>query len=264
MQQTSNRLLISIGIVVIWAMITIGVGNIQTSGNVTLSEMVTSQILWATPAAAAFLLIIVWFTGWRDLGFKAPKTAGMLKVIWLPLLYIIGFVFYGFSKDSEGLTASVITIVFINTMIVGFSEELAFRGILWGGARKAMSFWPAAILVSVLFGSVHIANTFLTGEFNEAITQAMIATMSGLTFLAIRIRTASLWVAMVLHGLWDFGVFLIGFGAVKDPSAHTSLLSAVLGGIGFIGPIFLFGLWLLRNEQVRSGWRDDSDAQHAV
>lgn len=254
----TNRLFMAIGVVVLWAAITIGIGNIQTSGNVSLGEMVSSQLLWATPSAAAFLLIIVWLTRWNDLGLGKPKTDGLLKFIWLPLLYIAVFIVYAFTKDNSSLTPAVVGIVFINTMIVGFSEELAYRGILWGAARKTMAFWPAALLVSAMFGSVHIANGFLTGEFGEALVQAIIAGSSGFAYLAIRLRTASLWPILIIHGLWDFGIFMMGFGDTRDANASSSMLTDLAGGLGLVAPLVLFGFWLVRNEKVRGDWRSDS------
>lgn len=256
----ARRLIVAIATVVIWATITMAGGLIQAGPGTSLNELVTQQLLWGTPAAAAFLLIVAWMMGWHDLGFRKPQIAGMWKLIWLPSLYIIGFFAFGISNASSSLTATMVVAVMLNTLVVGFSEELAFRGVLWGGARKLFSFWPAAILVCLFFGSVHIANGFLTGQFEEAVRQAILASMSGLSFLAIRVRTASLYPAMIIHWLWDFGIFMMGAGKTIAPSGDSSFLAGIAGGLVFVGPVFLFGLYLLRNEAVRTGWKDDGRA----
>lgn len=261
MELGAKRLIIAIATVIIWASITMAGGLIQAGPGTSLSKLVAEQLLWGTPAAAAFLLLMCWILGWRDLGFRKPQLAGMWKLVWLPSIYILAFFSYGIATASASLTAVMVVTVMVNTMVVGFSEELAFRGVLWGGARKHFSFWPAAIFVSLCFGSVHIANGFLTGQFNEAIMQAIVASMSGLFFLAIRVRTASLFPAMIIHWLWDFGLFLMGAGKNFASTTGTSSAYGSAGGIAFVAPVFLFALYLLRNQMVRAGWQDDGKGE---
>jgi len=110
-------------------------------------------------------------------------------------------------------------------------QELVTRHISWGvGAAAlfllAVSWWagwkPTFLLVSLAFGSVHVFNAIITGELAASGVQALTAFMSGVAYLAIRIRTRSIVPIMLIHGLWDFGVFLSGSGA--DPGAAAQQL----------------------------------------
>ena len=80
--------------------------------------------------------------------------------------------------------------------------------------------------------------------------------MSGTLFIAIRLRTGSLYPAIAFHALWDFGslmavarVLAIGnangtvsrLGGAGNPSRATLLLP-----IGLLLPNFLYALFLLR------------------
>ena len=47
------------------------------------------------------------------------------------------------------------------------------------------------------------------GNWRLAAAQAVAAAMSGLLFIAIRLRTGSLIPAMAYHALWDFGTLLL-------------------------------------------------------
>ncbi|WP_379920959.1 CPBP family intramembrane glutamic endopeptidase [Erythrobacter sp. R86502] len=252
----TSRLLISIIVVVIWAAITLVVPTLLLDSEISLQDLVTKDIAWGVAGAALFLLGTAWLAGWRDLGFRAPYVPGWWKVLWLPMLYLAGMAIFGLTTGK--LEAAAVTMVLINTAMVGFSEELAFRGVLWGGARKALPFWAAFGLVTLAFGSVHIMNAFLTGEIAAAGVQALNAFMSGAAYLAIRIRTRSIIPIMAIHALWDFTVFLVGSGGDKNAALPPDLWQTQLVvGLILTGPLFLYGLWLVRNESVRAGWRDD-------
>ena len=173
----------------------------------------------------------------------------------MPLLLLTSFVGIAILLDRP-VPASVVAMVAINTMVVGFSEELAFRGVLWGAARKAMSFWPAFFLVTFLFGIVHVLNALMTGEFAAAGVQAFNAMLSGAAFLALRIRTHSLIPVMVVHWLWDLAVFVLAAGR-EGPAAAVDPMAQLSGALVVVGPMALYGLFLIRNQRVRAGWQDD-------
>jgi hypothetical protein len=100
------------------------------------------------------------------------------------------------------------------------------------------------VFTAVLFGSVHILNGFITGDFSGAIIQATGAALSGVWYAALRFRLGSVFPGMILHWLWDFLAFLGGSMLL------ASLITPRFGGIGFILalqlPLALYGVWLLR------------------
>lgn len=255
MMPPAARFALAAGIVAVWAAITMVVPTLLLDGTTTLQELITKNLAWGVAGAAAFLLVAVRLAGWRDMGFLAPSPPGWWKLLWLPALYLAGLAAVGLTTGR--LEAGAVTMVLINTAMVGFSEELAFRGVLWGGARKAFAFWPAFLLVSAAFGSVHVFNAVLTGELAEAGVQALNAFMSGAAYLAIRIRTRSIIPIMVIHALWDFTVFLVGSGATGPAPEPAPVLQQLTLGLVLTGPLFLYGIWLVRSETVRAGWRDD-------
>ena len=124
-----------------------------------------------------------------------------------------------------------------------------FRGVLLRATLERMSIWAAIGLNMVLFGGVHAFNGFITGDFGAAAPQSLAAAMSGLVFIAIVLRTGSIWPAIVYHGLWDCALFLIGLaakgsgagGAAGALPAYGALLPMALNL-----PNFLFALFVLR------------------
>lgn len=239
----SRRLFLAAAVVAIWACITI-FGSLIQSGKGSLAEMVTTHIALAIPAAALFLLVCAWAFGWRDLGLNGPRPRSSVKLLWPYAVYIGGLALIAIM--TREIPVHLLLIVAVNTALVGFSEELAFRGVLWGAVRKAMSFWPGVFLVSAAFGAVHVMNALITGELAAAGIQALNAFLSGLAFLALRIRTRSLWPVIAAHGLWDMVLFLTVAGAAPSEQAGPSL-----AGVLFVTPIALYGLWLLRKPEYR-------------
>jgi membrane protease YdiL (CAAX protease family) len=163
----------------------------------------------------------------------------------LPAVYLGAF---AMGIATLGLPpTSVVIFVSINTMLVGFSEELMFRGILLQGLLSRLSIWPAIWVTSALFGAVHVLNVFITGELLASMIQAVAAFMSGMMFMAIRIRSGSLWPAIVYHALWDFCLVLLS----QSPQV-THLQEPALSGPAMLLPMllvlphFLYGLFLLR------------------
>jgi membrane protease YdiL (CAAX protease family) len=138
---------------------------------------------------------------------------------------------------------------------VGFSEELMFRGALLQAFRGAVTIWPAVILTSVAFGSIHSLNVFVTGELGPALVQSAAAFLSGLMFIALRLRTGSLWPPILVHALWDFATFTLG-AAAGGMMTHGTLpaeapVPVVTGYVALLPvllvlPNAIYGLWLMR------------------
>jgi membrane protease YdiL (CAAX protease family) len=251
----NSRFLISIVAVLIYLAIIMGGAKLEVGdGTMSQAEMVSRRISLSLVAGLIFLLGVVGYFGWwQDSGFTPIRSTKSLIVLWLPALFIAGFfsvaLLLGFPP------AQAILFVGINTLLVGISEELAFRGILFSGARSALRPIGAITLTSIIFGAVHVLNGITTGDWGAAAVQAVAAAMSGLLFIAILIRTGSIIPAMIVHWLWDFGIFVIGSrnGHHASPAApaEPSLMS-VLGPILFVMPNFLFALWLLRGVGKKS------------
>lgn len=247
MHTTANgRLLIALALVLIWACITV-FGGLAQLGQGSLADLVSQQVTWATPAAALFLLGSSRLLGWRDLGLNAPRPASSVKLFWLLALYILALAALAVTRGE--VTSQILLFVAINTAFVGISEELAFRGVLWGAARRAMPFWPGVIFVSACFGSVHILNALITGEMGAAGIQALNAFLSGLAYLALRIRTRSLFPIMIAHWLWDLMIFLSVSGRSVEESAQSTASSFL--GLAVVAPIAIYGLLLLRKRQFQ-------------
>jgi len=84
-------------------------------------------------------------------------------------------------------------------LTVGLAEEFTSRGYSQFTLAQGIGFWPAALLLSCLFGAIHLGNQ------GEAWIGAVAAAYIGLFFCLTLRRTGTLWFAVGMHASWDWG-----------------------------------------------------------
>jgi hypothetical protein len=84
-------------------------------------------------------------------------------------------------------------------LAVGFFEEFFMRGYSQFTLAQGMGFWPAAVLLSCIFGAMHLGNA------GEAWAGALAAMFIGLFWCLTLRRTGALWFAVGMHASWDWG-----------------------------------------------------------
>ncbi len=95
---------------------------------------------------------------------------------------------------------------FISLVILPpLAEETLFRGFLFTGLRQKFSFWPAAIVVSVIFASLHLAQS------SEGILWvAGIDTLVLSVILCwLREKTGNLWAGIFVHAFKNGIAFVV-------------------------------------------------------
>jgi membrane protease YdiL (CAAX protease family) len=127
-------------------------------------------------------------------------------------------------------------------VLVGLFEEFTFRGYTQFTLADGIGFWPAAILLSMLFGAIHLGNP------GEGWVGAAAVVMIGLVFALTLRRTGNLWFAVGLHASFDFGeTFLFSVpnsGMVFDGHLSNASLHGAKwltgGTVGPEGSVFSF------------------------
>jgi len=121
----------------------------------------------------------------------------------------------------------------IATLVVGLSEEATFRGYLLVALRRGVGFWPAAIVLSLLFVYAHASKP------SENIVDFASLFLLGLWGCFTFWKTGSLWLIVGFHAAFDYmQIFAIGTpnGAQKPIGA---LLNATFHGQAWVngGPL---------------------------
>lgn len=125
-------------------------------------------------------------------------------------------------------------------LVVGLTEEMAFRGYLQQVLTRGIGFWPAAVLLSLTFGLIHAGNR------GESAIGELTAGLAGVVFCYSLWRSGSLWWAIGNHMSWDwaqsyfYGVPDSGSGASPHLLVSHAVGASWLSGsaVGPEGSIF--------------------------
>jgi CAAX protease family protein len=205
--------------------------------------LVAESVEFLCPLFAAWVMSHLENKSFRDYGLPARAAfgrsfwvgAGLGFVALLILLVGIrlchGFYFGSVALGPAGVLYSGVMWAFA-FLVVGFAEEFLFRGYALATLSDGIGFWPAAIVLSGLFGAVHLQN------LGENPTGALSAGLVGLLFCFGLRRTGSLWFAIGLHAAWDYGESFI----FSVPDSGTLVQGHLLNSHFQVGaPVWLTG-----------------------
>jgi|HubBroStandDraft_6_1064221.scaffolds.fasta_scaffold367060_1 membrane protease YdiL (CAAX protease family) len=157
-----------------------------------------------------------------------------LGLAMLSLLMALIALFHGFSLGGFAITGTEAIkyglLYGIGFILVGIFEELSFRGYMQSTLASGIGFWPAAIVLSIVFGAIHLQNS------GEAIYGAVMAGGFGLVAAFSLLRTGNLWFAIGMHASWDWGETYLYSVPDSGLIAQGHLLNS-----SFHGPTWLTG-----------------------
>ncbi|GEM00204.1 CPBP family intramembrane glutamic endopeptidase [Cellulomonas terrae] len=196
------------------------------------SNLWRGAVLSLVVGAVVLALVTTWLGWWRP-ALRERRTTKAKWTVIAPALFVIALI-----GNLAGITWSAATMDFILAALalgvfVGFAEELTTRGLLLVGLRGSVAEVWAALISSLCFGLMHGINIFLGQSVADTLPQVGQAFLLGLTFYILRRVTGSLVWAMVLHGAWDFSVFMIGEAGGSNPLGALSLLTGLLALVFF-------------------------------
>ena len=131
---------------------------------------------------------------WQGLPLGFGMLSLLLAVIWaLHGFSLTGLAVSGATAVKYGLLWAVAF------FFVGVFEDFSFRGYLQSALGDGIGFWPAALILAVIFGALHLGNS------GEAAFGAVMAASFGLVSAFSLARTGSLWMSFGMHLSWDWG-----------------------------------------------------------
>jgi hypothetical protein len=223
--------------------------QVMTPANAIISEslMLTALIV------ATLLMTVIEKRTYAD--YYLPPNQAFGKRFWqgipygfamLSLLLVLIAAFRGFSLGDLALAGTDVLkfggLYGIAFIMVGMFEEFSFRGYMQSTLGSGIGFWPAAIILSILFGAIHLNNR------GEAWIGAAMAGSFGILAAFSLQRTGNIWFPIGMHAGWDWGETY--FYSVPDSGflAKGHLLNSSFhgaqwltgGSVGPEGSVFAF------------------------
>ena len=191
---------------------------------------------------------VLWRLGWwREMGFAGPSTWRSLRLLAFPallaLVAVVGGIISLDLSDPARLALSL-----PQPFLTGFWEEGLTRGLLLSlllvAALRAGRGPIAAVLISaVVFGLLHLVGVLGDRELTPVLAQVVTATLLGIGFGALALRTNALWLLAGLHALGNLGPTALRGKNDSGNFDNIFLLYVLL--------LAVYGLFLLR--RIKSG-----------
>jgi uncharacterized protein len=213
-----------------------------TSTNITATGLLIQEVILLSSAfAAAAIMGMLESRGFSDYGLPGSDIFGlrfwqglvwglvMISATILLIRLMGGFSFGGLALRGSALWgyAALWGLVFL---LVGLFEEFFFRGYTQFTLASGIGFWPAATMISTVFGAWHLVNK------GEDIAGALSVFVIGMFFCLTLRRTGNLWFAVGLHASFDWGETFLFSVPNSGIVAPGHLLNS-----SFHGPAWLTG-----------------------
>jgi hypothetical protein len=137
--------------------------------------------------------------GGRAKGWNAGAGVAAGLILLTALLLAIRLVSsFRFGTLSSGQWIQYGTLYAALFAAVALAEETLWRGYALVQLSQSISFWPAAVVLSVIFGVTHLNHA------EENVSGIVFACIFGMVLAWSFRETGSLWFAMGIHAGWDY------------------------------------------------------------
>lgn len=221
----------------------------------TVDNGIRAALIPLAVGAAVVLGFAVW-SRW-DMLWRDPRTleltTAMKVALWFFVLAIVAKLVATSWADVE---LPLLMVILGIGVLVGFAEEMLFRGIVLrslrtGGRDEAR----AALWTAVAFGLFHAPNLLVAPATQAG--QVVVAALTGVSLYVFRRYRGMIVVAMVAHGTWDVASFLAGVG----DSVIGDVVNVALLPVGvIIGIVALVSIWRHDQDVVVASDRETASA----
>lgn len=192
----------------------------DTVGNLVRGLLVPMVVFSVLLAA-----LTAWLGWWRPVlrdDLRAPRW------LWVvPALLVLGIAVGLATADRGARSFGFAVVALVATLFVGFNEEIVCRGLTVVGLRASQPEWRVFVFSSLLFGLMHGANIVLGQGVGTTVGQMALASAFGAVMYVVRRVSGTLILCMVLHGLWDWTLFV----RVGAEGPQGALTTTAIGGV---------------------------------
>lgn len=239
---------------VVYCVIVIGLMKISGVGYEHFFDSADSTLRAAVVPLAAGGVWLVAFLAWArwDHVFRDARRLPTGWFLWvLPAAMVLLSVPHLLGLEWSLFTPAHVLTVLLASLLVGFTEETLFRGVVLRSMRQGGRSEGMAVLWTTLwFGGFHLTNLLL--DEPGAVIQIFFAALTGTGLYLARRGTGTILAAMALHAFWDFSSFLVG--------VHPADNGATLGANFLVPLVYLLAAVTLVVLVVRERTRPAREA----
>lgn len=211
----------------------------------------------ALGAGSAYLVIVATALGWWGPAMREARRAGRAWMWCLPVIIVVAIAL-NLASTRWGRIDHLGVYLFwlvIGSVLVGFAEEFVTRGLLLVGARGSLGEAGVWFTTSLCFGLLHVPNALFGQDAGTTAFQVFFAFGLGTALYVTRRLSGTLIIAMVLHGAWDFSIFVQGHSVDGLRDAPPALGSALVQPLIVLS---LVAVWFVLRGDREAGTPDAS------
>lgn len=177
-------------------------------------------------------LCLFWFGGRWGLIFGATRWRGLVWLIPAVLVLVaMGRDLLPVLLADTAVPWGLLFLIGATSLLIGFSEEVMFRGILLRGLLARFGSGPAILLSAAAFALVHLLDGVSYDPVAITLQELAFTFLIGLGLAPVALRVGALWPLILWHALWDSVVFSSQVMGVMHPLAVPGMLTQVLVGL---------------------------------
>lgn len=138
------------------------------------------------------------------------------------------------------------------SVLIGFTEELMFRGYIQAGFQKGLTQMKAIFITGMLFALLHIPSYVISGAYYNIISVPSLV-LVGLLLGFLRIHTGNIWGVILIHTTWNYYQFLYT-PVVSSSTPIEQLIALLAASLAMWGSLVLSMLlskkWIDRPAQM--------------
>lgn len=214
----------------------------KINANELYADMIAGSL--SRSLAILFLLILIARSKLKEVnGLSGAFRISNFQALFIPI-GLIGLGIFAKADVYENAGFVLVSVFLILTLIIGFTEELLFRGVIFplvtrvlGGKKYVVL--VAAVFSSILFGLIHYINLFTEpGRFDLITSRVIFAFCIGMAFTGLFLRVKNIVPIAIFHGLFNFA-----FGTNKIQEATSPAPSGTV--VDWPSLIFTLSVWFL-------------------
>jgi membrane protease YdiL (CAAX protease family) len=186
------------------------------------------------------LIVATTYLGWWRPAWSEGGRVGPAWLWAVPVLLAVAAAVNLSSAKFDNVTGGLMLTLAVGTLLIGFAEELACRGLLIVGFRGTMREPMVWLCSTLLFAVLHGLNVLFGQPAGTTLAQIVLAFVAGTALYICRMVTGGLVVPILVHAFWDFAGLTGGASGVTTTNGVAMLLAMLAYLLGFVGLVFVF------------------------